>query len=112
MWELAAKAGLKVQVVRVPATFPAEDVGEGHMLSGLGVPDMRGRIGTPTFYTSDPTYQPGAAAANEFSLELVRLADQRGTIQTRVVGPYNKPLYDYVVDRKTAGITDPRELGD
>ena len=59
MWELASKAGLKVQVIHVPATFPAEDVGPGHMLSGLGVPDMRGRVGTPTYYTSDPTFQPG-----------------------------------------------------
>ena len=111
MWELAAKAGLKVQVIRVPATFPAENVGVGHMLSGLGVPDMRGRIGTPTYYTSDPTFQPGAGA-NEFSLELVRLADHRGAIETRVIGPYNKPFYDFVVDRKTAGIADRKELGD
>ncbi len=111
MWELAAAAGLKVQVVRVPATFPAEDVGEGHMLSGLGVPDMRGRVGTPTYYTSDPTFQPGAGA-NEFSLELVRLPDHRGAIDTRVIGPYNKPFYDFVVDRKTSGITDRRQLGD
>ena len=111
MWELAAKAGLKAQVIRVPATFPAENVGTGHMLSGLGVPDMRGRVGTPTYYTSDPTFQPGAGA-NEFSLELVRLADHRGAIETRVIGPYNKPFYDYVVDRETAGIADRRELGD
>src|SRR5262245_60272836 len=59
MWELASQAGLRSQVIRVPATFPAEDVGPGHLLSGLGVPDMRGRVGTPTFYTSDPTFQPG-----------------------------------------------------
>jgi predicted AlkP superfamily phosphohydrolase/phosphomutase len=111
MWELASKAGLNVQVIHVPATFPAEDVGSGHMLSGLGVPDMRGRIGTPTYYTSDPTFQPGAGA-NEFSLELVRLADSRGSIETRVIGPYNKPFYDYVVDRKTAGIVDPQKLSD
>ena len=111
MWELAAKAGLAVQVIHVPATFPAEDVGTGHMLSGLGVPDMRGRIGTPTYYTSDPTFQPGAGA-NEFSLELVRLADSRGSIETRIIGPYNKPFYDYVVDRKTARITNGQELAD
>ena len=76
IWELASKAGLKVQVIHVPATFPAENVGPGHMISGLGVPDMRGRVGTPTYYTSDPTFQPGAGT-NEFSLELVRLTDHR-----------------------------------
>lgn len=111
VWELAAAAGLKAQVIRVPATFPAEDVGEGHMLSGLGVPDMRGRIGTPTFYTSDPTFQPGGVA-NEFSLEFLRLPERRGRIETKVYGPYNKPFYDYVVDRKAAGIADARERAD
>jgi len=110
MWELVAKAGLKAQVIRVPQTFPGEDVGPGHMLSGLGVPDIRGRVGTPTFYTSDPTFQPGGGGLNEFSLELVRLADHKGTIETRVIGPNNKPFYEYVVDRETAGITDRSEL--
>ena len=58
MWELVAEAGLKAQVVRVPATFPAEDVGAGNMVSGLGVPDIRGRVGTPSYYTSDPVSDP------------------------------------------------------
>jgi predicted AlkP superfamily phosphohydrolase/phosphomutase len=100
LWELAANAGLKVQVIRVPATFPAEKVEDGHMLSGLGVPDMRGRVGTPSFYTSNPDFRPGD---NEFSLELIRLPARRGRIETRLIGPYNKPFYDYVVDQRTAG---------
>ncbi len=107
MWELASQAGLRVHVIRVPATFPAEPV-EGNMVSGLGVPDMRGRVGTPTYYTSDPTFQPGAGN-NEFSLELVRLPAKRGRIQTRIIGPTNKPFYDYVVERRTADIADPKE---
>jgi predicted AlkP superfamily phosphohydrolase/phosphomutase len=106
MWELASNAGRKVQVIHVPATFPAEDVDDGHMLSGLGVPDIRGRIGSPSYYTSDPMFEPGGGTGNEFSLELVRLAERRGVIETRVLGPLNKPFYDYVVDRKTAGIAD------
>ncbi len=110
MWELAAKAGLRAQVIRVPATFPAEDVGDGHMLSGLGVPDIRGRVGTPTFYTSDPTFRPGGGD-NEFSLELVRLPARRGTVEARIVGPYNKPFYDYEVDRRTKDVP-PAERND
>jgi len=96
LWEVAARAGRKVQVLRVPATFPAEDVGAGHMLSGLGVPDMRGRIGTPSFYTSNPDFRPGD---NEFSLEFVPLRGRRGTIETSVIGPRNKPFYDYAIER-------------
>lgn len=101
MWQLAAEAGRAVRVIRVPATFPAERVENGHMLSGLGVPDMRGRIGTPAFYTSDPSFEAGD---NEFSLELLRLPARRGRIDTIVVGPRNQPFYDYVVDRRTADV--------
>jgi len=108
-WELAARAGKKVQVIRVPATFPPDPVEDGHMLSGLGVPDMRGGIGTPSFYTSDPARQMGD---NEFSVELVRLPARRGRIQTHLVGPWNKAFYDYVVDRKTAAIEDARQRAD
>lgn len=110
MWELASAAGQSVQVIRVPATFPAETV-EGNMISGLGVPDMRGRVGTPSFYTSDPTFQPGANN-NEFSLELIRLPARRGKIQSRLIGPANKPFYDYVVDRRTEGIADATARND
>jgi len=108
LWELASEAGYRVQVLRVPATFPAEPLEDGRMLSGLGVPDMRGRVGTPTLYTSDPLFRPGAGD-NEFSLELVRLPRRRGSMETRIVGPYNKPFYDFVVARATRHIEDPRE---
>ncbi len=101
MWEILAERGYKVQVIRVPATFPAEEVPDGRMISGLGVPDMRGRVGTPSFYTSDVTFRPGGGD-NEFSLELIPLPQRRGKIQSRIIGPYNKPFYDYVVDRRAA----------
>jgi predicted AlkP superfamily phosphohydrolase/phosphomutase len=108
MWELASAAGLDVQVIRVPATFPAEPVGAGRMLSGLGVPDIRGRVGTPAFYTSDPGFQAGDG---EFNLELIRLPARRGRIATRLVGPKNKPFYDFVVQRRSEA-APPDERGD
>ena len=77
------------------------------MVSGLGVPDMRGRVGTPAFYTSDPRFESGD---NEFSLELVRLPARRGKMEVRVIGPRNKPFYDYVVDRAAREV-DPDERG-
>ncbi|HKQ61096.1 MAG TPA: alkaline phosphatase family protein, partial [Candidatus Polarisedimenticolaceae bacterium] len=98
MWELARAAGRRPLVVRVPATFPAEATAE-RMLSGLGVPDMRGGIGTPTFYTSDPRFRLGD---NEFSLELVQLQARRGRIETAVHGARNKPFYDFVIERAVA----------
>lgn len=48
-WTVAAENGWRVGVVRVPVTFPAEELPAGsNMVSGLGVPDIRGRVGTPT----------------------------------------------------------------
>src|SRR5437867_7081781 len=105
-WGLATASGREVEVFRVPATFPAEAVGGGRMFSGLGVPDIRGTIGRPTYYTSEPSASLGD---NEFSLELVRLPARTGILETKVVGPYNKPFYGYVIERATAGITDSDE---
>jgi len=108
-WEIASEAGMQVRVVRVPATFPAEPMANGTMLSGLGVPDMRERVGTPAYYTSDAGFRPGD---NEFSLELIPLPARRGKIQTRIIGPRNLPFYEYVVERRTAGVADPRQRRD
>lgn len=105
-WGLATQGGQRVEVVRVPATFPAEPLGGGRMLSGLGVPDIRGTIGRPSYYTSEASASLGD---NEFSLELIRLPARSGVLEAKVIGPYNKPFYGYVVDRATEGITDYAE---
>ncbi|PYT07160.1 MAG: hypothetical protein DMF49_08965 [Acidobacteria bacterium] len=106
MWAIASEAGRKVEVFRVPNTFPAEPVGGGRMLSGLGVPDMRGTVGRPTYYTSDRSFSLGS---NEFSLELVTLPARSGVIETKIVGPYNKPFYDYTIKRATEKARDAGE---
>ncbi len=87
-WEAAAKQGIHSVVMHVPVTFPAVDFDNGRLVSGLGVPDVRGRIGTPSYYTSDPFFAP--KNKNEFSVELLRLESNIGTIRTEVFGPYNK----------------------
>ncbi|HQR44915.1 MAG TPA: alkaline phosphatase family protein [Thermoanaerobaculia bacterium] len=87
-WEAAGRHGIRSVVMHVPVTFPAVDYDHGRLVSGLGVPDVRGRIGTPSFYTSDPFFAP--KNKNEFSVELLRLESNTGTIRTEVFGPYNK----------------------
>jgi predicted AlkP superfamily phosphohydrolase/phosphomutase len=89
-WEAAAKAGRRATIVHVPVTFPATDFEGGHMLSGLGVPDISGRVGKPFFFTSELEVKRGESGANEFSIEVVQLEDNRGVIQTKIVGPPNK----------------------
>ena len=52
LWELLSAAGIESTIVRCPCTFPPDDI-RGRMLSGMGVPDLRGGLGTSTFYTTD-----------------------------------------------------------
>ncbi len=87
-WEIAGHHGVHSTVCRIPVTFPAAPYPHGHLLAGLGVPDLRGRIGAPAFYTSDAGFQP--ATDNEFSIELIRLPAATGLIRTTVAGPPNK----------------------
>ena len=77
-------------VMRMPVTFPPESFRDGRLLSGLGVPDMSGRIGKPAFYTSDPFFAP--REGNDFSIELVRLESNVGTVATKLIGPPGKPF--------------------
>ncbi|HKR65258.1 MAG TPA: alkaline phosphatase family protein, partial [Thermoanaerobaculia bacterium] len=87
-WDVAAGAGKKATVIQVPVTFPAEDFHDGHMLSGLGVPDVSGRVGKPFYFTSELDINQGKS--NEFSIEVVQLEDNKGVIETKIQGPPNK----------------------
>jgi predicted AlkP superfamily phosphohydrolase/phosphomutase len=88
-WEAAAKSGKKATVVHVPVTFPATDFHQGHMLSGLGVPDLSARVGKPFYFTSELDFRRGGSS-NEFSIEVVQLEDNKGVIATSIQGPPNK----------------------
>jgi predicted AlkP superfamily phosphohydrolase/phosphomutase len=52
VWQLTSRAGIATVVIKWPVTFPPDPVA-GKMMSGMGVPDLRGGQGTFTFYTSE-----------------------------------------------------------
>ncbi|MBM3309152.1 MAG: hypothetical protein FJY77_02770 [Candidatus Altiarchaeales archaeon] len=52
LWRITSKAGIPTTVIRYPVTFPPEKV-KGSMLSGLGVPDVKGFLSGYSFYTDD-----------------------------------------------------------
>ena len=87
-WRVAGEHGIESVVGRIPVTFPARPFPNGHLLSGLGVPDVRGRIGSPSLFTSDPFFNLGSD--NEFSIEVVHLPKASGTIHTKIPGPPNR----------------------
>lgn len=111
-WDVAAEAGKKATIIHVPVTFPATDFGhgdhQGHMLSGLGVPDVSGRVGKPFYFTSELDFK--RAGTNEFSIEVVQLEDNKGVIQTTIQGPPNKLFGDppYISIPMTVTVADDR----
>jgi predicted AlkP superfamily phosphohydrolase/phosphomutase len=104
-WETAAQAGKRCIIFRIPDTFPAGPYPEGRLLSGLGVPDMRGRVGTPYVFTNDPLLTAGD---NEFSVEIVQVSPDPGeAFETTILGPFNRLFYDYPLEDVGDGSTDP-----
>ncbi len=51
-WQLLSEHGIPVSVLRMPTNYPP--VPAGRALSGMGTPDLRGTLGTFSFYTDDP----------------------------------------------------------
>jgi len=86
-WKVLADKGIKSYVMRIPVTFPANPFKDGHLLAGLGVPDLSLRIGKPFYFTSD-LFLP--SEKNEFSVEIVELPDNKGEMEVEIVGPPNK----------------------
>jgi predicted AlkP superfamily phosphohydrolase/phosphomutase len=81
LWEPLSRAGVPSTVLRCPCTFPPETL-HGKMLSGVGVPDLRGSQSKGTFYTQDRTAK---AQENE---QLIYL-ESGMELTTRVLGPRN-----------------------
>ncbi|MCC6420218.1 MAG: alkaline phosphatase family protein [Gemmataceae bacterium] len=82
LWATLSAAGVPSTIVRCPCTYPPEPVC-GRMLAGMGVPDLRGGLGTATFYTSAADVRGGEGES------VVRLPAAAGTIATQLNGPRN-----------------------
>lgn len=82
-WERLGAKGIPSVVLRCPCTYPAT-LDRGRLLAGMGVPDLRGGLGTPTFYSTAPGL---AARESENVVALTRSA--RGIEPTHLVGPRN-----------------------
>jgi predicted AlkP superfamily phosphohydrolase/phosphomutase len=83
LWELLSAAGLPSSIVRFPCSYPPDNI-KGRMLAGMGVPDLRGGLGTSTFYSS-------AEAVKAQESENVLSVQMNGSrnIKTHIIGPRN-----------------------
>jgi predicted AlkP superfamily phosphohydrolase/phosphomutase len=79
-WQSFEERGQRASVLRVPVTFPPDDI--YRMLAGMGVPDLLGTQGTYSLYTTS------RVAASGTSSRVVRIRPHRdGSIHTRLEGP-------------------------
>src|SRR5574338_205535 len=84
-WVTAGRAGVRSSVLTVPVTFPPEEVPNGEMLSGLPLPDIRGTMGTFSYYATDLSrYEEGNT---EMGGILRRLVFEGDTAQSDLEGP-------------------------
>jgi predicted AlkP superfamily phosphohydrolase/phosphomutase len=85
-WERAASQRIPVTVLKWPMAFPPRPF-DGRLLAGLGVPDVRGMLGTYTFFTASPE----AVAAN-CKGQIVAVSPNQKKISTSVAGPFAASL--------------------
>ena len=97
-WVTAGKQGVRSDMLTVPVTFPPEDVENGELLSGLPLPDIRGTMGTFSYYATDLSrYEEGNT---EMGGILKRLVFEGDTAIERARGPAEP-------DRPAADRSDP-----
>ena len=105
-WVTAGRAGVRTSVLTVPVTFPPEDVPNGELLSGLPLPDIRGTMGTFSYYATDLSrYEEGNT---EMGGILKRLVVDKGVANTELIGPPNPIVRQQIeaIRRKGLALTD------
>jgi len=79
-WSVVEDQGARASVLRVPVTYPPDDI--HRMLSGMGVPDLLGTQGTYTLYSTTRLDPAGDSS------RVIRVRpDMNGTIRTALQGP-------------------------
>src|SRR5438105_3794478 len=87
VWQVLTDAGVRSSILRCPGTFPPDPI-YGRMLAGVGVPDLRGGLGTATFYSS------AGAEAGESERAVHVQVDSTQTVVTHLIGPRNPKTGD------------------
>jgi predicted AlkP superfamily phosphohydrolase/phosphomutase len=81
LWQTLSQAGVSSVVLRCPCTFPPDEL-NGHMIAGVGVPDLRGAQNKGTFYTQNQNVQARES-------EQVVVLPSGSQFKTHVIGPRN-----------------------
>src|SRR5262249_27341626 len=105
-WQIASRAGVRTAVLEAPIDFPPEELQNGVLLSGLGVPDIRGTMGTFSYYATDAT----DAGDTEMGGKVARIRlDASGRARSVVHGP-RSPFAGRDTEGRIPDLTIPVEF--
>jgi predicted AlkP superfamily phosphohydrolase/phosphomutase len=82
-WQTLASRDIPVTVVRMPTNYPP--LKTGRALAGMGTPDLRGTLGTFTFYTDDPEELTRSVPGGS----IVKVTFENGRVVAPLDGPPN-----------------------
>ena len=85
-WSLTSSERIPTTVLKWPVTFPSEKV-SGAMLSGLGVLDIKNKLGRYTLYSTEDI-----AKDEERKGDVIKLFSHTGSIDSVIAGPNNAEL--------------------
>ena len=82
-WQTLSDRGIPVSVIHMPTNYPP--VAAGMALSGMGTPDLRGTLGTFSFFTDDPEELTRAVSGGK----IIKVHVENGRAVLPVEGPPN-----------------------
>lgn len=111
-WMPADRAGKRSKILHVPFAFPADDMKNGYMLCGLGVPDLRNA--DSTFYSFSESYSEEKTVSGGIQFPLV-LSDGTATVSipgardsrksSRDADAYTLTELTFQIDRSAGSVT-------
>jgi predicted AlkP superfamily phosphohydrolase/phosphomutase len=90
-WQILARHKIPAAILRIPANYPP--VQAGNEIAGMGTPDLRGTLGTFSFYTDDPDEITRAVSGG--AINRVSLRD--GHVSLKIEGPPDSLRKDHRV---------------
>jgi predicted AlkP superfamily phosphohydrolase/phosphomutase len=81
VWQVLSQGGIPSTILRCPCTFPPDQF-NGRLVSGVGVPDLRGSQNKGTFYSQDAKVQ----ACESEQVVTLPVGDD---FKTHIIGPRN-----------------------
>jgi len=85
-WDITSKAAIPTSVIRWPVTFPPEEI-SGHMLSGMGLIDLRGSVGRYSFYTTGTVVEDPDKKG-----DIIRVLLDSNKARTTILGPHSSSV--------------------